>query len=569
VIGMGKVYIFEIYAKGWWKTDEGGLVVTNPLPKLADFFVGSPGRSIDGDTYYNGGIWRGVLEYEVWKQVEINPEADIPNFQFYKQTIRESVEKPEDLTVEKTSYKRYTVKKRYLPNPEDRWRITTHDLSISIYGLCRNTRNMSIIITEEYGEQGMVVKYYDTNWQRKYVNFFWSEIFYHCVLEIGGVVAKKRYDYFEVKLRPFEYIPFEPDVLWINWKLERWLEGDEIKNNYLPTEYTDGIDFEQGNYSVFYVHKLKMKTNYSGFYPQLRFANNFQSNGVICDCYEEGGYYVFSAEVDDRYFRLIWEGYSPYENPPRTYYYIYDDDNGSRRRMFVKRKRPFVAFYRHAPVQPYRNPQGEIVGGLGRVNNLGAYDKVYLKFSVFHELVYDPNTPIMPDYINAKIKTYSKVIDIGTLNKEIGDFEIGGKIVRWLYRYDEPALPYPYVYPTARPYDEEDFDEGLIYKDRLKTSLGYEFDVYAIWHCDGTLVVAGFCDKVIGYEWSFSASGWSVTPKTERVQAFGFEAIELDPNRYFVNIFRSPSGKKIHFLAYDRESGTLYEVLTVSGGDVE
>jgi len=567
VIGMGKVYIFEISAKGWWKTNEDGLRVSNPLPKPSDFFIGQSGRSIEGDMYYNGGKWRGLLEYEVWKQAEIDPEANPPNILFYRETVRESINKPEDLNEEKTTYKRYTVKKRIYPNPEDRWRVMTHNLCISLHGLCYNTRNMSIILTGGYEQTGYV-QYYDTNWQRKVVNFFRCEIFYRCVLEIGGVVTKRRYEYLEAKLRPFELIPFTPDVYWIDWKLERWLEGDEIKN-YLPNEFTDGITFEIGNYIVFYPDKLTLKTNYSDFYPRLRFANNFQTHGVNYGYYEEDGYYVFSAEVEERDFRLIWEGYSPYENPPRTYYYIYDDDKGSQRRMFVTRKRPFVAFYRHAPVQPYRNPQGEIVGGLGRVNDLGAYDKVYLKFPVIHEVLPDPNTPIMPERINVKMKILSKVIDIGTLNKELGDFEIGGKIVRWLYRYDEPYEPYPDVYPTKRPYDEEDFKEGVIFRDRLKTSLGYEFDVYAIWHCDGTLVVAGFCDKVIGYEWSFSASGWSVTPKTERVQTFGFEAVGLDPNRYFVNIFRSPSGKKIHFLAYDRASGTLYEVLTVSGGDVE
>jgi len=101
--------------------------------------------------------------------------------------------------------------------------------------------------------------------------------------------------------------------------------------------------------------------------------------------------------------------------------------------------------------------------------------------------------------------------------------------------------------------------------------LGFDFDVYAIWHCDGTLVVVGFCDMTVGYELVVYTDTWEweLKPITKRVQAFGFEAIGLDPNRYFVNIFRSPSGKKIHFLAYDRDSGTLYEVLTVHGGDTE
>ena len=571
---MGKVYIFEISAKGWWKTDEGGLVVNNPLPKPSDFFVGQSGRSIDGDMYYNGGEWSGVLEYEVWRQTEIDPNADTPIFHFYKAVVRESVQKPEDLNEDKTSYKRYTARKRIYPDPEEQWQITTHKLSIAIQGLVRNTRNMTIQIVEGYDAYGRYQRYYDTNWQRKVVNFFRSEIYYRCVLELGGVVAKQRYDYFEAKLRPFEYIPFEPDVLWIDWRLERWLEGDEVTKNYLSNnpvrqEYTDGITFEIGNYSVFYPDKLTLKTNYSDFYPRLRFGSNFQSNGVICDYYREGDYYVFSAEVEDRYFRLMWEGYQIGENPPRTYIYRFDDDNGSQRRMFVPYKRPFLAFYRHAPVQPLNSDGLKGAGGLGRINSLGAYDKVYLKFPEIHEVLPDPNTPIMKDRINVNMKWQTRVIDIGTTNKHTGDFEVGGKIVRWLYRYDEPAEPYPNVYSTKRPYDEDDFDEGLIFKDRLKTSLGYEFDVYAIWHCNGTLVVVGFCDVVVGYEWSFGENGWSVNPKTKRVQAFGFEALGLDPHRYFVSIFRSPSGKKIHFLAYDRESGTLYDVLTVTGGDLE
>jgi len=593
---MGKVYIFEISAKGWWKTDEDGLSVSNPLPKPSDFFVGSPGRSIEGDVYYNGGDWSGVLEYEVWKQTEIDPNTDMPIFGFYKAVVKESVQKPEDLNEDKTSYKRYTAMKIVYPQPDEQWQITTHKLSVAIHGLTQNTRDMTLGYFSGYDPKRGYYYYYDTVWKKKIFNFFRSEIYYRCVLELGGVFAKKRYDYFEAKLRPFEYIPFEPDVLWIHWKLERWLKGDEVSNYYIINNHSaryypkkpvnpntdyylrinpvnvqlcDGITFEFGNYNVFYPDKLTLKTNYSDFYPRLRFGSNFQSNGVICDYYREGDYYVFSAEVVDRYFRLIWEGYQYGEYPPRTYIYRFDDDNGSRRRMFVRYKQPFLAFYKETPVQPFYTTQGELLGGLGRVNDLGAYDKVCLRFPEIHEIQPDPNTPIMKDRINVRVKWQRRIIDIGTTNKHTGDFEVGGKIVRWLYRYDEPAEPYPNVYPTKRPYDEDDFDEGLIFKDRLKTSLGYEFDVYATWHCNGTLVVVGFCDVVVGYEWSFGENGWSVNPKTKRVQAFGFEALGLDPHRYFVSIFRSPSGKKIHFLAYDRESGTLYEVLTVIGGDLE
>jgi hypothetical protein len=589
---MKMVHTFEIRGKGWWRNDTEGRLIF-PIP--SDFYytqfppemrIGLPAG------YYRGGRWRGVVEYDLYEQDPINPASPTYSFRLRRQKHEfQNCKELSDLTYSRYFFYDSTT------NP------TIMEKKFAVYeGVRYMTRNVSARIVYDF--QGR--SYYQTDAFFESINLYYTEFVYRVETDIVGVYPKWRKDYYNLVVIPFQFRSgFVPDVPYLNLTIERELTEDEIRQYYLQrwlhynnpngayltdglfhpadvTDYTivtlypiidifDIYDDEINLDPNFYPEELIFQTTFDDFFVGLDIHRNFQSNDVFFNY--DPTKKKFVATVVNRNLQVVGsvdgivEGdYQP--NLPPTdqivlrFHFVhtyYDDINGRYRRFQPRSKQPFIIPYptfvrlmRTIITSPIK------LDGLGKLTPVGAIDYYGINYH-FIEKTYDRRYPFVHERVNARFIPYDRqVIDLE-------DYDAGSAIVRFLYDINfipERLSPVPCRYLIA------DFvKDKLIYEGELETSMGEVYEVRVLWMSDGYLEIDGKRKEITGYDYQFTDIGWKAIRQTVTPQVFR-HSVMLPHNHFVVHITKSPSGKRLHILAYDLTTKQLYEVLTVGGSDV-